>query len=100
MFLIDNSIPFRNGILIQGHFQTQHPQLTPGDQLIAERDGKRIGIVRFVGILNANFTHNPSNPRYHISVAFDGPFQALQGATLSKIPPQPLTITESVVADT
>jgi hypothetical protein len=85
MFLVENSIPFRNGVLIQGHFQVTGPQLVPGDQLIAEKDGKRVGLVRFMGILNANFSHNPSNPRYHLSVAFDSDYRLLQGATLSKL---------------
>jgi hypothetical protein len=84
MFLIENSIPFRNGVLIQGHFQVASPQIVPGDQLLAEKDGKRVGIVRFMGILSANFTHNPANPRYHISVGFDQDYRLLQGCTLSK----------------
>jgi len=85
MFLVENSIPFQNGILVQGHFQVPQPQLVPGDQLLAEKNGQRVGIVRFIGILNANFSHNPTNPRYHISVAFPGPYQALLGATLRKM---------------
>ena len=85
MFLIDNSIPFRNGVLIQGHFQVSRPQITPGDQLIASKDGQQVGLVRFMGILNANFSHNPSNPRYHISVGFNGDYRLLQGATLTKL---------------
>jgi len=85
MFQIENSIPFRNGVLVQGHFSVQSPQLFPGEQLLAEKDGERVGIVRFIGILSANFTHNPANPRYHISVAFQGPYQVLIGATLRKM---------------
>jgi hypothetical protein len=85
MFLIDNSIPFRNGVLIQGHFQVQNPLLIPGDQLLAKRDGQEVGLVRFMGILNANFTHNPANTRYHISVGFDKDYRLLIGATLSKL---------------
>jgi hypothetical protein len=88
MFLVDNSIPFRNGVLIQGHFQVISPQLVPGEQMIAEKDGQRIGVVRFMGILSANFTHNPANPRYNISVGFDKDYRLLQGATLSKFKTQ------------
>lgn len=84
MFLIDNAIPFRNGVLIQGHFQIPNPQIVPGEQLLATKDGKQIGIVRFIGILNANFTHNAANPRYHISVGFDQDYRTLIGSTLSK----------------
>lgn len=87
MFLIDNSIPFRNGVLIQGRFQVNNPQITPGEQLIASKDGQQVGLVRFMGILNANFSHNPSNPRYHISVGFDKDYRLLQGATLTKLGP-------------
>jgi hypothetical protein len=85
MFLVENSIPFQNGVLVQGHFQVQHPQLLPGEQLLAEKNGQRVGIVKFNGILNANFTRDPKNPLYHISVAFPGPYQALLGATLRKM---------------
>lgn len=85
MFLVENSIPFRNGVLVQGRFQASHPQLVPGEQLLVEKNGQRVGIVRFIGILNANFSHNPTNPRYHISVAFQGSYQALLGSTLRKM---------------
>jgi hypothetical protein len=94
MFLVDNAIPFRNGVLIQGHFNVQSPQLVPGEQLLAIKDGKQIGIVRFIGILNANFTHNPTNPRYHISIGFEKNknYRSLIGSTLSKFPTKSLTI--------
>lgn len=84
MFLIDNSIPFRNGIVVQGRFTVNHPEIQPGDMFIAERDGVRVGIVRFIGILSANFTQSKENPRYHVSVAFDGDYRVLAGATLTK----------------
>ncbi len=87
MFLIDNAVPFRNAVLIQGHFQTEHPRIMLGDQLIATKDGKQVGMVRIYGILNANFSHNPSNPRYHISVGFEKEkdYRVLIGATLNKL---------------
>lgn len=85
MFTIDNSIPFRNGVLIQGHFNSPGVQLVPGEQLLAEKDGERVGIVRFFGVINASFTHNPTNPLYHISVGFDKDYRLLIGATLSKL---------------
>lgn len=84
MFLIDNSIPFRNGILVQGRFTVNHPEIAPGDMFVAEKDGARLGIVRFVGILSAGFTQSKENPRYHLSVAFDGDYRALTGATMVK----------------
>lgn len=86
MFLIENAIPFRNGILIQGKFQVPIPQVVPGEQLLATKDGQRVGIVRLFGILSANFTHNPANPRYHISVGYekDQDYRKLIGATLTK----------------
>lgn len=85
MFLIENSIPLRNGMIIRGRFQVEKPQLAPGDQLIAEKDDQRIGLVRFIGVISANYTHEPTNPRYHLSVAFDGPYQLLTGAILRKL---------------
>jgi len=84
MFLVENSIPLRNGIILQGHFTPGHA-IKPGDQLLAEKDGRRVGMVRFVGIINANFLQDSANPRYHLSVAFEGPYQALVGATLRPI---------------
>jgi hypothetical protein len=91
MFLVDNAIPFRNGTLIQGYFNVQNPQITPGEQLLAIKDGQEVGIVRFIGILSANFTHNPANPRYHISVGFDKDYRSLIGSTLTKFSAKPLT---------
>jgi len=87
MFLIDNAIPFRNGVLVQGHFQVPNPQLNYGDQFIATKDDQQVAMVRFHGILNANFTHNPANPRYHISVGVEKNFdyRKLIGATLNKL---------------
>lgn len=83
MFLIDNAVPFRNGVLIQGHFTQSGVKLLPGETCLAEKNGVRVGIVRFMGILNANFSHNPCNPRYHISVGFEGDCRNLIGCTLS-----------------
>lgn len=87
MFLIENAIPFRNGVLIQGKFQVVGPKVVPGEQLVATKDGQRVGMVRLFGILSANYTHDPSNPRYHISVGCekDQDYRALIGATLTKL---------------
>lgn len=87
MFLIDNAVPFRNGVLVQGHFQVPNPQIVPGEQMIAKKDDQQVGMVRISGILNANFSHNPSNPRYHISVGFEKEkdYRVLIGATLNKL---------------
>lgn len=86
MFLIDNAIPFKNGVLIQGKFQVSNPKVLPGEQLLATKDGQRVGIVRMFGILSANYTHDPANPRYHISVGCekDQDYRRLIGATLTK----------------
>ena len=88
MFLIDNAVPFRNGVLIQGRFQIPNPQVVPGEQLLATKEGQRLGLVRMFGILSAGFTENPANPKYHISVGYekDKDYRNLIGATLSKLP--------------
>jgi hypothetical protein len=87
MFLIENAIPFRNGVVIQGKFQVQNPKMFPGDQFLAIKNDQRVGMVRMFGILSANFTHDPSNPRYHISVGCEKgqDYRALIGATLTKL---------------
>jgi hypothetical protein len=87
MFLIENAIPFRNGMMIQGRFQISSPKVLPGEQFVATKDGRRVGMVRMFGILSANYTHDPSNPRYHISVGCekDQDYRALIGATLTKL---------------
>lgn len=87
MFLIENAIPFRNAVLIQGKFQAANPKIFPGDQLIATKDGQRVGMVRMFGILSANYTHDPSNPRYHISIGCEKnqDYRELIGATLTKL---------------
>lgn len=84
MFLIDNAIPFKNAVLIQGKFQVQNPEIVPNEQLLVIRDGQQVGMVRVFGILSANFTHNPSNPRYHIAVGYSNDYRTLIGATLMK----------------
>jgi hypothetical protein len=87
MFLIDNAVPFRNAVLIQGRFQIPNPQVVPGEQLIATQNGSQIGLIRLFGILSANYTHDAANPRYHISVGVEKDFdyRKLIGATLNKL---------------
>ncbi len=81
MFIIENAIPFRNGTLIQGKFTISHPTLNPGEQLLIEKAGQRIGMAKFNGILSVNYLRGPSNPMYHISIAFDGDYHELPGAS-------------------
>ena len=87
MFLVENVIPCRNGLIVQGRFQVAHPNILPGDQWVATRDGVQVGMVRFLGIINANFTHDISNPRYFLSVAADKSlnYQQLIGTLLTEV---------------
>lgn len=85
MFLIDNAVPFKNAVLIQGKFQVPNPKVVPDEQFLVIRDGQQVGMIRLFGILSANFTHNPSNPRYHIAVGYDKDYRTLIGATLIKL---------------
>lgn len=86
MFLIENAIPFKNGMCIQGKFQTPGIVLNPGDQFAAIKNGIQVGIVLFRGIMGVNYTHDPKNPRYHLSVGCgDCDYRALIGTTLIKI---------------
>ena len=82
MFQVENAVPFRNGMILRGRFTVPGVRLLPGEVLVVEDTSQ---MVRFNGVMNANYTHDPSNPRYHISVAFDGDYQSLVGKTLKKL---------------
>lgn len=87
MFQIENAIPFRNATLIQGHFTVSSPKFGLGDSFLAKRGDARIGLVRILAIVSANYTRNAANPLYHISVGFDGDYRSLIGCTLEEINP-------------
>lgn len=87
MFQVENAIPFQNAKVIQGHFTVQHPKFQIGNSFLAKKNGEKVGLVRILAIVSANYTRNPSNPMYHISVGFDGDYRKLVGCTLEEINP-------------
>jgi len=89
MFLIEKCVPFRNGILVEGRTQAPGMRLTPGMQLIAEKDGQRVGLVRYVGLVHTRYSHSVTNPPTQLSVAFAGDYRLLNGATLQELKPSP-----------
>lgn len=88
MFLIENIIPCRNGIIAQGKFTIPHPTLVPGQQLIAAFQNKRIGLVRFVATISVHYSWGKENPRCQLSIAFDGDYKSLIGSELQPIRPE------------
>lgn len=87
MFLVENAIPFQNATLVQGKFTVNSPNLLPGDMFLVEKDGIRIGMARFLALVNAKYSHNPQNPKYNITVGFDKDYRLLIGATFTKMNP-------------
>lgn len=85
MFDIRNSIPFKNGIMIQGKFTVPQPKAKPGDIFEAFLGDVRIGMVRLTGILDAGYMANPKNPEYKLAVSYPGDYRSLIGATLRKL---------------
>ena len=85
MFEVETAFRFKNGVVVQGHFTEAHPALVVGDMLTACYEGAQIGSVRFIGIVNVNFSYNPENPRYLLSVGFDKDYKLLEGTVLSKL---------------
>lgn len=87
MFKIEQVFPMKNGTILVGRFTIQQPKLSPGEMLIAQHSetSQRIGLVRFGGVISGRFTHEPTNPRYELSVSFDGDYRKLLGAVLVKL---------------